>query len=378
MDPLDALTSALEDSSVTLQRGDPNRQHPRLARFKKGLDMTDRQERRRQAMLKSQKKGRDDYLKHARNLAQLEMDVDQQEDEEDEAKSTADSDDMDTREAIRVTQGLLRRGRKDQLMLSEWFDEVPRDFPHAWVVAAVPTGKRCLVVAGQGRTRQFARGGRFMYQFPSLLPGGNKHQEDAQNQTSLLDCIYEWETGNFYVLDIMVWGSDTFYDKVSEARFQAVAEKLGSVPEIGTKASRNPYPFLSVPTFAADPQSVFGGLSAEFPFRSLDGLLCYHREVHYLPGQKTNPLVLWLKAYMAPELMNSPVPDSIKATAPADYLNASAFIEHYKAEYKARKEEWKRSKEQIKQAVNENDNNDGQKNMDVQIATSGEEAAPMD
>jgi snurportin-1 len=44
--------------------------------------------------------------------------------------------------------------------------------------------------------------------------------------------------------------------------------------------------------------------SPEFDFDPipLDGILFYHKRVHYLPG--VTPLVGWLKGYMLPEMLN--------------------------------------------------------------------------
>ena len=64
--------------------------------------------------------------------------------------------------------------------------------------------------------------------------------------------------------------------------------------------------------------------------------------MHYLPGRKTNPLVLWLKPYMAPELMGSEVPAEVKAQAPGDYLSAKDFIAHYREAHERKKRRWKR------------------------------------
>ena len=46
----------------------------------------------------------------------------------------------------------------------------------------------------------------------------------------------------------------------------------------------------------------------------LDGLLFYHKELHYTPG--VTPLIGWLKPWMLPEILSVPVPDSIMAKKP--------------------------------------------------------------
>ncbi len=348
-DPLEALSASLEFAAVGMREEDPSRQHPRMRQLKRGAKkmLSLRQEKRRKAILESQKKRRDDYLVVARKMVKGDMDEDgdvEKEEEEEEARES--EEEMEAQEAKSLGQGRLRHSYRDQLMLSEWFDEIPQDFPDSWSVVAVPVGKRSLVVAGDGETRQYGRGGRWLYQFPSALPGGFRHQEETvRGRTTLLDCIYDWEKRCFYVLDVMMWGDESFYDSETGDRFGAVAEKLSANPELGRRSRVNPYPFLAAPTFGADEESVYAGL-CYCPFRPdrLDGLLCYHRRVQYLPGRKTNPLVLWLKAYMVPELMGWRIPQCVEV--PADYRNAKEFVQHYKEEHEQRKKRWRRKEEE--------------------------------
>lgn len=42
-------------------------------------------------------------------------------------------------------------------------------------------------------------------------------------------------------------------------------------------------------------------------FVQVDGILFYHKEAHYLPGQ--TPLVTWLLPWMLPEILSVPIPD---------------------------------------------------------------------
>ncbi len=44
------------------------------------------------------------------------------------------------------------RAYQDQIMLSEWLDEVPVDFETNWLIMPCPVGKRCLVVASRVKT----------------------------------------------------------------------------------------------------------------------------------------------------------------------------------------------------------------------------------
>ena len=122
-----------------------------------------------------------------------------------------------------------------QLMLSEWLVDVPEDLESQWIVMPCPVGKRCLVVASrvkefllgfryeqnifrskvidcfmawyhffkyftiscellntvacfvnllQGTTKSFSKGGHFLKQFPSYLPGGCRKQSFARGKHS--------------------------------------------------------------------------------------------------------------------------------------------------------------------------------------------------
>ena len=58
----------------------------------------------------------------------------------------------------------------------------------------------------------------------------------------------------------------------------------------------------------------------------LDGLLFYHKKTHYTFGP--SPLVVWLKAYMLPEILGISVPAELLALAPSTYRG---FNDHAEA-----------------------------------------------
>lgn len=60
----------------------------------------------------------------------------------------------------------------------------------------------------------------------------------------------------------------------------------------------------------------------------LDGLLFFHKRTHYLFG--TTPLVLWLKAYMLPDILNINVPLALMKTKPPQYTSFSDHVEKVK------------------------------------------------
>ena len=72
--------------------------------------------------------------------------------------------------------------------------------------------QRALIVAGEGTTKHFSRGGAFINQFPSYLPGGCRKQRAWRQSQALLDTIYVESSRTYYVIDIMVWNELAFYD----------------------------------------------------------------------------------------------------------------------------------------------------------------------
>lgn len=57
----------------------------------------------------------------------------------------------------------------------------------------------------------------------------------------------------------------------------------------------------------------------------LDGLLFYHKKAHYTFG--ASPLVVWLKAYMVPEIIGVEIPQELAALAPSSYTGFSSHAD---------------------------------------------------
>ena len=65
-------------------------------------------------------------------------------------------------------------------------------------------------------------------------------------------------------------------------------------------------------------------LITEYSLFQLDGLLFYHKQTCYTFG--STPLVLWLKAYMLPEILGVPVPDQLMAQKPPSYSDFDSHV----------------------------------------------------
>jgi len=64
----------------------------------------------------------------------------------------------------------------------------------------------------------------------------------------------------------------------------------------------------------------------------VDGLLFYHKEARYTPGQ--SPLVLWLKTYMLPEILGIPIPEWIQSKVPSDYKGYRDAVDKFNMKQK--------------------------------------------
>lgn len=286
---------------------DTNRPHPRFSQFKMKSSSLPQHERR-QRLLAHQKQKREDLVNHARCLAMGEF-------EEDTGEQLDQDEDMDTSVS---EYRYRRRGYKNQLMLSEWLVEVPEDLSRDWILILCPEGRRNFVVASGGVTKVYSKNGKCVNKFPSNIPGGSRNQK-KRNSYSILDCIFSEKEKMFYILDMMCWDGFQYYDCDMEFRRYWLQQKFIDNKDLLMEMSiNNKYRFQPLPIYQCTQESIHSALNDTMPFQDkLDGLLIYHKQVHYMPGY--TPLVGWLKGYMVPELLNIQVAEDIEAQKPSDY-----------------------------------------------------------
>ncbi|XP_074405648.1 snurportin-1 [Zonotrichia albicollis] len=304
----------MEELSAALAAGvglagpcSPAAPHPRLAAYKPRGGPG--QAERRQRLLRIQRERRLDYVNHARRLAEDDWAGVESEDEDKEGEDAEE-------EAMDVDAGKkLPKRYANQLMLSEWLVDVPSDLEQDWVVVVCPVGKRALVVASRGTTAAYTKSGFCVNRFPSLLPGGNRHNSAGDKVYSILDCIYNEAKQTYYILDVMCWRGHPVYDCQTDFRFFWLSSKLQEEEGLGEKSRINPYKFVGLQNFPCSSDSLCELLATDFPFE-VDGLLFYHKQTHYTPG--STPLVGWLRPYMVPEILGLTVPTT-ELTAKPDY-----------------------------------------------------------
>ncbi|KFO89921.1 Snurportin-1, partial [Buceros rhinoceros silvestris] len=151
-----------------------------------------------------------------------------------------------------------------------------------------PIGKRALVVASRGTTAAYTKSGFCVNRFPSLLPGGNRHNSTSEKVFCILDCIYSEAEQTYYILDVMCWRGHPVYDCQTDFRFFWLFSKIQEEEGLGEKSRINPFKFVGLQNFPCSSDSLCKVLAMDFPFE-VDGLLFYHKQTHYTPG--STPLV---------------------------------------------------------------------------------------
>ncbi|KAK8742304.1 hypothetical protein OTU49_001789 [Cherax quadricarinatus] len=299
---------------VTNHPNNPHAEHPHFSLYK-AKNTGSSQHERRKRVLEARKEARYDLLMHLRSI------------EEESAESSDSSVDNMECEQIRKCYSRPRKYR-NFLMLSEWLVDVPDDFATTYFALPCPVGKRSLIVSARGRTRAYSKSGVMVSQFPSLLPGGNRHT--CSKGYALLDCIWSEVNKTYYVLDLIVWVNQSIMECETLFRFEWLKSRiLEETPEVLEVSRLNPYRFECIPFYDCTPETLARMISEPLPFTvPLDGILFYHKESHYTHGP--TPLIGWLKAYMFPEILGIAVPEHLLSERPAKYINLPAHIQYGK------------------------------------------------
>ncbi|XP_798268.4 snurportin-1 [Strongylocentrotus purpuratus] len=315
---LDNLAAAFSGAvGVSFSAESSATQHPRMCMYKTRESKQSQWERRKEK-LRLQREQRRNYADVGRKLA-----------EEDYANITLsdDEEEEETMDQTSPTSGKRRRskgkgrGKKkeryysNQLMLSEWLDDVPSDLAENWLMVPCPVGRRTFIITSRGATCHYTKSGHCVNRFQSALPGGSSGQSRNQHNYSILDCIYSEIHRTYWVLDCMCWHGHPVYDSETEFRFFWLQSKLAENPELATGFKKHPMKFLPLPAFKCEKQVLQDAMAKPMPFPDeLDGLLFYHKALHYTPG--VTPLVGWLKPWMLPEILGVPIPDALMAKRP--------------------------------------------------------------
>lgn len=269
---------------------------------------------------------------------------------------------------------------KNQIMLSEWLKEVPDDIDN-WYIKPCPKGTRVLVIAANGITRAFNKYGAFMRRFHTEFPGDSRHQ---QNAMTILDCIYVPNANEYFVLDILAYGCQSFIDCEADFRFFWLESQMHE-SNVAQITESNECVFHVVEKVRCCNELAFNQLFTMFPIwpnnqPELDGFLFYHKEASYVHGQ--TPLVGWLFAFMIPELFNVPsINEHYFNDKPANYTNYMDYIKQFDEDLFNRRK-MRKSKNNIKHHMDEeeqqsNDENNDEKVFDDEFENACDQTDPI-
>uniref|UniRef100_A0AAY4CT55 Snurportin-1 n=1 Tax=Denticeps clupeoides TaxID=299321 RepID=A0AAY4CT55_9TELE len=326
---MDELTQALSASfAVSREPNSTSAPHPRLSQYKSKYSVLEQSERRWR-FLELQKIKRLNYVNHARRLADGDWTGADSDDEQKEETAEKEEHPDETEEGMEIEQRKkLPKYYANQLMLSEWLVDVPTDLNTDWLLVVCPVGKRSLVVASKGSTAAYTKSGYCVNRFPSMLPGGNRHNSAMGKDYTILDCIYSEVDRTYYILDVMCWRGHPVYDCPTEFRFYWLQSKVAETENLSEIAKRNPFRFIALNSTVCTTEFIQEALSKEYSF-NVDGLLFFHRQTHYTPG--STPLVGWLRPYMVSDILGMEVPMN-PLTAKPEYASQQLqqILEHKK------------------------------------------------
>ncbi|CAH0405454.1 unnamed protein product [Chilo suppressalis] len=301
----------------------------------------DNQEERRRDLLEIQKSNRNAKLDLFRGILDLVNTVE----ENDIFKS---SKKVHYRPSIYVA-GFNRASPayNNVLMMSEWLIEKPSDFAENWYITPCPKGTRVLVVANNGITKCYTKYGQFLFKMNSALPGGNRNYPKSNKGTCcVLDCFYCETKSTLYVLDLLAWNNQPMTDCDTEFRYFWLQSQFAENPEVGVINKQNKIKFTLLPKSPCKPDELNKFMMTYPHFESnspsLDGILFYHRQAHYISGE--TPLVGWLFPYMVPEVLGADITvnKSYMSQKPEGYVNQADFIRNFE-EKQAKKKHGRRS-----------------------------------
>eukprot|EP01126_Amoeba_proteus_P013286 TRINITY_DN15613_c0_g2_i1.p1 TRINITY_DN15613_c0_g2~~TRINITY_DN15613_c0_g2_i1.p1 ORF type:complete len:346 (-),score=60.97 TRINITY_DN15613_c0_g2_i1:188-1171(-) len=190
----------------------------------------------------------------------------------------------------------LRMKYKDSLMIPEALVEPPEDLKDNWICVPYPISRRVCVSCYQNKTTLRLRNGVLLATFKSNLPGGGK-KRSSNKEYCVLDCLLDETTSKIYVLDLMVWKGNQYYDCDAEFRSFWVFQKFQELSEGDiSEQSNDGYSFKLLERHDSDLSLLSKMLKEKcFSFGVPAGFFFYHKEGNYWPG--ASPLM----GFMTPD-----------------------------------------------------------------------------
>jgi len=263
--------------------------HPRIQDYK-SRGKSD-QQRRREELLERQKQKRRDMTEIAREIASGN-------DEHEEVIMSEAIPNQTSMEVVKLTkterkkQAEERRVNfyKSQLMIPEFMTEIPTDLVGGWYCVPYPEqGQRCIVISATGITSSRTEDGKLLSRFSSGLPNGSTNVRGGGGRGSycILDCVFHPETRIYFVLDMMAWKGNLYYDCPTDFRLYWMHTKL-SETETKETSPFNEYRFIPLPYYECNASGITAVMQGPF-IVNRQGLIFYNKETHYIIG--STPLV---------------------------------------------------------------------------------------
>lgn len=186
--------------------------------------------------------------------------------------------------------------------------DVPSDMARMWYVLARPEGKRCLVIAQRGTTISKDTNGKILHRFASALPNGSGPTREAEG-FCILDCFFHRKNQTYYILDLLCWRSNLYYDSETEFRFFWLSAKFKECPKLSSPCDCNEFAFAVLPRYLANREGLLTAYPAATQRRNQhgfwqDGLLFYHKKSHYELGP-TPLAMLWKDKMCSPYVVHT-------------------------------------------------------------------------
>ena len=190
-------------------------------------------------------------------------------------------------------------------MKHELLEELPTNMTIDWLCIPIPEGERCLVISSKCATYVRSVDGKLLYKFQSLLPAGSRLSNDGKKVSyCLFDCIFHSQSNTFYILDMMCWKANLYYQCDSAFRFFFLQSKITEIPYVSQISDNNPYRFLPLPTFYCTLEGIDLASNSQHIGFNPTFITFYDKNSHYTINE-SNPLVCYLPMDKIPSLKQS-------------------------------------------------------------------------
>lgn len=250
------------------------------------------------------------------------------------------------------------------LMLSEWMYVKPMEIEDFHLIAC-PKGTRMSLVTSAN---------------PQIDKATLNYKNGMQCRTVktnlppnvILDCVFDKKSKTIFLLDIISYTHVDLTDCDTAFRFYWMSTKFSeddwrctddcSMKLLPYSDCANNEEMIEYLTNAESTCEVSG----------LDGFLFYHKEVTYLHGPETTPLVLWTFPFMLNELFEEFRALSLfDGMRPKDYSNYLEFIEQFNLKYEKKKN--KKGRKSVSSNPEEMDQSVDELQQTIELEMCGED-----